>query len=348
MVEFAGYMMPIRYSTINEEHNLVRNVAGLFDVSHMGRFWISGEQAEDFLNYLLTNNAQTMEPGRARYSLMCNEKGGVVDDLIMYKFSEERFLLVVNAANLEKDSAWITKYMKMLKPGCLLQDASDMTAMIALQGPRSEEILQQLTSSELAELPYYHFLEASVAGKECIIARTGYTGEDGFELIVAREQAVPLWRELIRSGAQFGLRPIGLAARDTLRLECAMMLYGNDITEYTTPLEAGLERFIDFNKRSFVGKQALEQQLREGITKKLVGFRMVEQAIPRHGYLIFDGNTQIGHVTSGTFSPTLKQPIGLGYVSIEHAEEGTELHISIRSRIAKARIVKLPFYRRER
>jgi glycine cleavage system T protein (aminomethyltransferase) len=347
MVDFGGWDMPVEYSGVIAEHNAVRTAAGLFDVSHMGQFEVEGEGALAFLQRTTANNVARLVDGQAQYSALPMPTGCPVDDIIVYRRSERRFLIVVNAANVEKDWRWLCDQ----KPsGCGLHDLSDEYALLALQGPKAAAILQGLTPLDLSRVAFYHFAEGTVDGVDAILARTGYTGEDGFELFVAPGAAPALWRRLIEAGRPQGLVPVGLGARDTLRLEARMMLYGNDIDETTTLIEAGLGWIVsvDEAKGDFNGRAVLAQQKVGGAPRKLVGFEMVERGIPRHGYPVFLGDEASGAVTSGTFAPFLQKSIGLCYLPAARAAAGTELAVEIRGRRTAARVVPTPFYKRPR
>lgn len=345
MMEFAGYNMPVTYTTIQEEHDAVRNAVGVFDVSHMGEFLISGEGAFALVQRISSNDISKLNPGKAQYNCMPNKEGGIVDDLIVYYIGKNEYMVVVNASNMEKDWNWIKGQNTF---GATMQNISDETALLAVQGPKATEVLQKLTDVNLSEIPFYHFTKGTLAGVDnVIISATGYTGSGGFELYFPKEKAVTVWTNIFEAGEPYGIKPVGLAARDTLRLEMAFSLYGNDIDDTTSPLEAGLgwiTKFVDGN--DFVNREALEQQKAEGITKKLVGFEMEERGIPRHDYPIVDkdGNT-IGRVTSGTQSPSLKKAIGLGYVPKELSQPDTRIYVQIRGKNIPARVVKTPFYK---
>ncbi|MFS8534071.1 MAG: glycine cleavage system aminomethyltransferase GcvT [Limnochordales bacterium] len=353
MIDFAGFRMPVEYSGILEEHRAVRSAAGLFDLSHMGEIKVGGPGAAAFLDWAMTNRIADMEPGQARYSLMCKPDGGIVDDVVVYRRDGD-FLVVVNAANIAKDFQWLD-YLRRAWPGeggspvrpedVILEDLSDATALLAVQGPRSLEILTRLTDAPLAAVAPFRFIEGKVDGYPALISRTGYTGEDGFELYVAPEAAVPLWRALLLAGKDLGLVPVGLGARDTLRLEMRFPLYGNDIDESTTPLEAGLGFAVKLDKDAFVGKEALVRQAAQGVARRLVGFRMIGRGIPRQGYPLLAGDREVGRVTSGTMSPTLGEPIGMGYVAAEYASPGQELAVEIRGRSIPCQVVKGRFVR---
>lgn len=345
MVPFAGYNMPVQYEGVTIEHETVRNAVGVFDVSHMGEFLISGPNALALIQKVTSNDASTLTDGRAQYSCLPNGKGGVIDDLIIYRFSEEKYLLVVNASNIQKDWDWITSHNSF---GAEMRDLSEGYSLLAIQGPKAVEAMQSLTSEKLSEIKYYHFAVGDFAGIEnVIISATGYTGSGGFEIYCKNNEAVQIFERVMEAGAAFGIKPIGLAARDTLRLEMGFCLYGNDISDSTSPLEAGLGWITKLAKEDFIDKEFLTKQKEEGITRKLVAFEMVDRGIPRHDYIIKDseGNA-IGHVTSGTMSPSMKIGIGLGYVTIENGKVDTELMIEIRNKLVKAKVVKLPFYKK--
>ncbi|MDX2002373.1 MAG: glycine cleavage system aminomethyltransferase GcvT [Chitinophagales bacterium] len=342
MVEFAGYNMPVSYTGINEEHNTVRNSVGVFDVSHMGEFVVSGKGALELVQYVTTNDASKLSPGKAQYSCMPNGRGGIVDDLLVYMLAEEEYLLVVNASNIEKDWAWIESHNRF---GAKMENISDNTSLLAVQGPKAMATLQKLTSVNLSEIPYYHFRKGTFAGVDgVIISNTGYTGAGGFELYFPNEAAKEIWEAIFKAGAEFAIKPIGLGARDTLRLEKAFCLYGNDIDDTTSPLEAGLGWITKLDKGDFVDAAYLKAQKEKGLTHKLVGFEMVDKGIPRNGYPILDaqGNS-IGRVTSGTMSPSLQKAIGMGYVKTAFTSPGSEIVIEIRDRQLKASVVKTPF-----
>ena len=338
MIEFGGWEMPVQYTSLIAEHRTVRSSAGIFDLSHMGEFYFRGEDAEANLQRLLTNDLRRLAPGQAQYSLICNEQGGIVDDVIVYRLADGRFLVVVNAANIDKDRAWIEA---RLEGDARLDDRSAHTALIAVQGPKSEEILNPLTAADLAGLAGFHALETDVGGVPALVSRTGYTGEDGFEIYAAAEDAARLWTLLLEAGKPYGMVPVGLGARDTLRLEARLPLYGNDLSEKTTPLEAGLGFAVKFDKGEFVGRSALLAQKEKGPGRRLAAFVMNERGgAPRYGYRILHGGREVGSVTSGTFSPTLEQEIGMGYVEAPLAEPGTELEVEVRGRARAAVVIK--------
>lgn len=343
MVEFAGYELPIEFSGIKDEHMTVRNAVGVFDVSHMGEIWVKGPEAINLLRKIGSNAPSAICPGQAQYSCFPNGKGGIVDDYILYCFGPEKYMLVVNASNIEKDRAWINLQNTM---GAEIENASDKISQLAIQGPKALQVLQKLTSVNLSEIKYYHFVVGDIAGvNEVIISNTGYTGAGGFELYMYNEDAPKIWEAIFEAGEEFGIKPIGLGARDTLRLEMGFCLYGNDIDDTTSPLEAGLGWITKFNDgRKFIDREFLSMQQKEGVTRRLRGFVMLERAIPRQGYPIYnaDGNV-IGHVTSGTMSPVLGKGIGMGYVSKEYAAFGNAIYIGIRDKKIPAEIVKTPF-----
>jgi aminomethyltransferase len=340
MVPFAGYNMPVRYSSDIEEHMTVRNGVGVFDVSHMGEFRISGPKALDLIQRVTSNDASKLTDGQAQYSCLPNLDGGIVDDLLVYRISEEDYLLVVNASNIEKDWNWISSFNK---EGAEMKNLSDDYCLFAVQGPKATEVLQKLTTANLSEIKYYHFAIGTFAGHDQVImSNTGYTGAGGFEIYADKSVAADIWKSIFEAGAEFNIKPIGLGARDTLRLEMGFCLYGNDIDDTTSPLEAGLGWITKFTKE-FNHSAFLKNQKETGVNRKLVGFKMSEKGIPRHHYTIKDstGNA-IGHVTSGTISPMLGIGIGLGYVTTEHATPGTEIFIEVRNQLIKAVVHKLP------
>ena len=341
MVDFAGFYMPVRYSSDLDEHHCVRKAAGMFDVSHMGEFLVKGENALAFLQKIVSNDISKLEKGQAMYGYLPNESGGVVDDLLVYHIEENHYLCVVNAGNIDKDWAWFNMHNS---EGAALTNLSEDTALLAIQGPNALAILQTLTSVDLTSIPYYRFTIGTFAGVDnVIISNTGYTGAGGFEVYFNKENAVTVWNKILEAGKPFGLQPIGLGARDTLRLEKGFCLYGNDIDDTTSPLEAGLGWVTKFNK-DFIAKDILQQQKTAGLKNKLVGFSMIDRGIPRGHYLIKDvAGNEIGHVTSGTQSPTLGYGIGLGYVATAFAAIDTEIYIDIRGKLLKAKVVKLPF-----
>ena len=344
MLPFAGYNMPILYEGVNAEHETVRNGVGVFDVSHMGEFLLTGENALALIQKVTSNDASTLTIGRAQYSCLPNKEGGIVDDLIIYRMKDEQYLLVVNASNIEKDWEWISSFNDM---NVEMKNISDEFSLLAVQGPKAVEAMQSLTSIDLSAIPYYHFEVADFAGfPYVIISATGYTGSGGFEIYCRNDQVETIWNKVFEAGESFGIKPIGLAARDTLRLEMGFCLYGNDINDTTSPLEAGLGWITKFNK-DFVNSDYLKKQKEQGVKKKLVAFEMQERAVPRHDYEIVDASgTVIGHVTSGTMSPSMGIGIGLGYVTVVHSTVDSEIFIRIRKNDVPAKIVKLPFYKK--
>ncbi len=340
MIQFAGWQMPLQYTSIPEEHRSVRESAGLFDLSHMGEIRLQGKGVFHSVQRLVTNDLAHLNPGEVLYTPMCNSQGGIVDDLLVYRTDQEDFLLVVNAANTEKDYAWIEKQGR---GEAKVENLTDEFSLIALQGPRAEEILTELTDLNLSQLLYYHFTQARVKGVNALLSRTGYTGEDGFELCLVSQEAAKLWNALLRAGKPYGLKPIGLGARDTLRLEMGYRLHGNDIDETTSPFEAALGWTVKLSKGDFIGREALEEQTKEGIRRKLIGFQMESRIAPRKGYALFVKELKIGEVTSGSFSPTLQKGIGLGYVDLQHTSPGSSISVGIRGENYPARIVPLPF-----
>jgi aminomethyltransferase len=352
MADFAGYNMPIVYTSITEEHHAVRQGVGIFDVSHMGEFIVRGKQALELVQKVTSNDASKLEIGDAQYSCLPNLTGGIVDDLLVYRLpedmcseGEQAFMLVVNASNIEKDWNWISQFNSY---DTRMIDISQKTGLIAVQGPKAVALLQKLTDTDLSAISYYKFKKGTVAGVEnVLISATGYTGSGGFELYVASEKTETLWNEVMGAGKEFDVKACGLGARDTLRLEMGFCLYGNDINDHTSPLEAGLGWITKLKKPAdFNGKLYLEQQKAEGITKKLAGFKVNDRRVPRHDYLIFDKNeNEIGYVTSGTQSPSLDIPIGLGYIPVDQAYEGNTILIQAGKKFLEATITSLPFYK---
>lgn len=344
MVDFGGWEMPVQYSGVIEEHLAVRNAAGLFDVSHMGEIEIRGSGALDYIQELITNDASRLVDGQVQYSAICYEDGGVVDDVTLYRFSDEYYMFCVNAANTEKDFAWMKKIRdKGDFNDVELENISEGIGQIALQGPRAESILARMTGIDLAAIKYYHFTEGKIDDSECIVSRTGYTGEDGFEIYCAADRSVPLWNGLLEAGKPDGLAPVGLGARDTLRLEKKMALYGHELSEEITPLEAGLGWVTKFDKPSFVGREALLTMKENGIPRRLVCIRMSEPGVPRTDYPVYVGDEEVGIVTSGTMSPSLKVGIALALVDSGSNAVGTDVEIGIRKRRVRGQIVKPPF-----
>ena len=340
LVPFAGYEMPVQYPAgITAEHKAVREGVGMFDVSHMGEFWVTGARAVDFVNYVTTNNVAALVVGQVHYTTILNERGTIEDDALVYRFAD-RVMMVVNASNAAKDFAHIDRHARTF--GVTLRDASDDMALLAIQGPKAARVLQTLTKTDLSTIAYYHFTQGEVAGHPAIISRTGYTGEDGFELYVENEQAVPIWQAIMATGL---VSPAGLGARDTLRLEMGMALYGSDIDDTVTPLEANLAWLVKLPKGDFVGRDVLVAQKEKGVQKKLVGFTMAERNFPRHGYPVFHDGKPSGVVCSGTMSPTLGIPIGTAYLPAAAAKEGTTFEVEIRGKRVPATVVKPPFYK---
>lgn len=341
MVPFAGFNMPVQYSGINVEHETVRNDVGVFDVSHMGEFILKGEGALDLIQRVSSNDASKLFDGKIQYSCLPNENGGIVDDLLVYRIDEKTYMLVVNASNIDKDWDWISKYNS---GGVEMKNISDQTSLLAVQGPKAAAALQSLTDIDMASMEYYTFKKGVFAGIDnVLISATGYTGAGGFELYFDNKHAKHIWEAIFKAGEPFGIKPIGLAARDTLRLEMGFCLYGNDIDDTTSPIEAGLGWVTKFTK-NFVNSESLSAQKQAGVSRKLVGFEMIDRGIPRHDYEIVnkDGDV-IGKVTSGTQAPSLQKAIGLGYVATEFSKEGSEIYIRIRDNKVKAQVVKFPF-----
>ena len=344
MVPFAGYNMPVSYQGINIEHQTVREKVGVFDVSHMGEFFVTGPNALSLIQRVCSNDASKLEDGEAQYSCFPNQDGGVVDDLIVYRIAADKWLLVVNASNIDKDWAWINAHNTM---EASLENSSDHYSLLAIQGPKAIQAMQSLTQENLSAIKFYTFKINTFAGVEnVIISATGYTGSGGFEIYCKNTQVAKIWTKVLEAGADWGIQPIGLAARDTLRLEMGYCLYGNDIDDTTSPLEAGLGWITKFNK-DFINSESLKKQKEIGVSKTLVGFELSQRGIPRQGYAIVDaqGNS-IGRVTSGTMSPSMGKGIGLGYVPMALKEVGSQIHIQIRNKIVPAMVVKLPFYKK--
>lgn len=343
MVPFAGYNMPVSYEGVKAEHETVRNGVGVFDVSHMGEFLITGPKALDLIQKISSNDATKLEDGKAQYCYFPNEEGGIVDDLIIYKIKDEEYLLVVNASNIDKDWAWIEKHNTM---GAEMRNISDDYSLLAIQGPKAIEAMQSLTSEDLSAIKFYNFKVSDFAGIEhVIISATGYTGSGGFEIYCKNSEVEQIWNKVFEAGKDYGIKPIGLAARDTLRLEMGFCLYGNDIDETTSPLEAGLGWITKFTK-NFINSDNLKKEKEEGVKNKLIGFELIDRGVPRQGYEIADkdGNI-IGSVTSGTMAPSLNKAIGLGYVTVENSAPESEIFIQIRNKPVAAKVVKTPFYK---
>lgn len=343
LVDFAGFKMPIQYHSIRAEHLRVRNTVGIFDVSHMGEFIVTGKDREKFLHHVTVNDVHSLVPGQVQYSCMCRPDGGIVDDLLVYR-GLDHMMVVVNASNMEKDWNWIKSNVS---GDVKLENKTDETSLMAVQGRHAAEIVQKLTKTDLSKIAYYHFAEGEILGHKAVLSRTGYTGEDGFEIYLGNDAAVPVWRAILETGKPFEIEPIGLGARDSLRLEMKMCLYGNDIDDTTHPLEAGLGWITKMDKADFIGKAALLKAKDAGIKRKLVAIELDGSAFPRHGYPILDASgKEVGQVTSGTVSPSLNKGIALGYVPTELSNIGTALAISCHGKPAPAKVVKPPFYKR--
>jgi aminomethyltransferase len=344
MVSFAGWEMPVQYVGVSEEHLAVRQRVGIFDVSHMGEIIVEGTGASAALQRLITNDAARLAVGQGLYTPMCTPAGGIVDDIIVFRTAEQCYLCVVNAARRSADLAWIRAQVGAGG----VRDVSDETALLAVQGPQAQAVLEAVTGLALTSVAPFHLRGARIADVSTTLTRTGYTGEDGFEIVCPWDDAPGVWAAIVEAGRPLGITPAGLGARDTLRLEAGRMLYGNDITEETTPLEAPLGWTVKFDKGEFIGREALLRQRADGPRRRLVGFEVAERAIPRPHYSIVAGDRRVGEVTSGTFAPFLRRPIGMGYVPIEHAGAGAVIAIEVRDRLAPARVTRLPFYRRPR
>ncbi|MDA3880558.1 MAG: glycine cleavage system aminomethyltransferase GcvT [Prolixibacteraceae bacterium] len=343
MLPFAGYEMPIEYVGIKKEHMAVRNAVGVFDVSHMGEIWIKGDNALQFLQKITSNDVEKLVPGQAQYTCMPNESGGIVDDLLVYFFEPGKYLLVVNASNIEKDYAWMLKHNKV---GAEIENVSDSIAQLAVQGPKAVEVLQQLTDVDLSAVRFYNFTVGEFAGiDDVIISATGYTGAGGFELYFKNDDAQVVWNEVFNAGATYGIMPVGLGARDTLRLEMGYCLYGNDLTDETSPIEAGLGWITKFTEtKNFISKELLLKQKQDGVQRRLRGFIMLDRGIPRHAYEITDADgNPIGEVTSGSISPVLEKGIGMGYIDKKYSAFETIVYIKVRNKLLKAEVVKMPF-----
>jgi aminomethyltransferase len=353
MTIFAGFEMPLFYKGVMIEHLAVRNSAGIFDISHMGRVIVEGIDSERFLNYIVTNDVSKLLPNNAQYTVMCNESGGIIDDFVFYRLETEKFMVIPNAANRDKDYNWIVKNSKGFNVKA--KEISDEVAMFAVQGPNAEKILQKITGDDLSKIERFKCAPSRLADVDVFVSRTGYTGEDGFEIFVWNASlenpyhAVKLWKAILEAGKSFGIEQCGLEARDTLRLEAGMCLYGNDIDESTTPLEAALGFVVKLQKDNFIGKETLQKQKNEGNKRRRVGIQMIEQGIPRRGHEIFnDKKEKIGYMTSGTFSPLLKYGIGMAYVQAPQALEGNVVNVKIREKTVKGKVVAFPFYDSER
>ncbi|WP_405130678.1 glycine cleavage system aminomethyltransferase GcvT [Paenibacillus sp. FSL H8-0317] len=345
-IDFGGWELPVQFSGIQKEHEAVRERAGLFDVSHMGEFTVQGEQAEAFLQQMMTNDVTTLVPDQAQYTLMCYPDGGVVDDLLVYKLKDQHYMLVVNASNIDKDWAWLQEH---LIPGVSMTNDSEQTALLALQGPLATDIIEKVTDTDVSTIEPFRFVQdAEVCGVKLLLSRTGYTGEDGFELYVSADQAAAVWNGLMQAGKGHGLVPTGLGARDTLRFEARLPLYGQELSATISPLEAGVGMFVKLHAGPFIGHEALLQQKTDGPARKLVGIEVLERGIPRPHYPIYAEGVQIGEVTTGTQSPTLKRNLGLALIDSKYAALGTPLEIEIRGKKLKAEVVKTPFLKRTR
>ncbi|MEN8203410.1 MAG: glycine cleavage system aminomethyltransferase GcvT [Bacteroidota bacterium] len=344
MIPFAGFEMPVEYAGVRQEHINVRENVGVFDVSHMGEIWVKGPKAFELVQRITSNDLAKLSPGKIQYTCFPNEEGGIVDDLLVYYCEAEKYMLVVNAANIEKDYQWIVSHNTH---NAVLENASDRISQLAVQGPRSTALLQKLTSIDLSAIPYYHFVTGEMAGAEMLISNSGYTGAGGFELYIYKGDGCKVWEALFEAGKEFGLAPAGLAARDTLRLEMGFCLYGNDINDSTSPLEAGLGWITKFTEgNNFINRSSLEQQKEQGLSRRLVGFELLQRGIPRQHYPILNAEGKsIGEVTSGTLSPMLNKGIGMGYVELPYASKGTEIFIGIRNKQIPAQVVRLPFYK---
>lgn len=346
LIDFGGWEMPVQYAGVIEEHHTVRNKAGLFDVSHMGEVNVTGKDALPYVQNLITNDVRRIQDGQILYSPMCYPDGGIVDDLLVYRYNSEHFFIVVNASNTDKDYAWMQEQAGSYEVQA--ENVSSQYAQLALQGPLAEQILQRLTSVNLAEIKYYWFKHGEIDGVPSLISRTGYTGEDGFEIYIAPDKASWLWQKILEKGSSEGVKPIGLGARDTLRFEARLPLYGNELGPDISPLEAGIGFFVKLGKEKFIGKEALEAQKAEGIPRKLVGLEVIERGIARSHYPLQKNGEEVGHVTSGSFSPTLNKNIALGLIRADLAELGSTLDVIIRGKAVKVQITATPFYKREK
>lgn len=343
VIDFAGWALPVQYEGLTAEHEAVRNNAGVFDVSHMGEVEVRGNQATDFVQNLVTNDVSVMNENQVIYGMMCYPNGGIVDDLLVYKHTNNFYLLVINASNVEKDFQWMKDNVGSYDAE--LKNTSEDVSEIALQGPKAEEILQELTDTNLSDIAFFYFkTDVKIAGRSCLVSRTGYTGEDGFEIYMKHEDAEHVWDKILETGKDKGAKPTGLGCRDTLRFEANMPLYGNELSPEITPLEAGFGNFVKLGKPNFIGKDALVKQKAEGLKRKIAAFEMVGPGIPRHGYEVLADGKNIGFVTTGYYSPTLKKNIGLAMVEIEFAELGKPIDIQIRKNVVRAKVVSRKFY----
>ena len=345
IVDFAGWALPVQYEGLVAEHNAVRNEAGVFDVSHMGEVEVKGKDARDFVQKLITNDTDSIVENQIVYSAMCYENGGIVDDLLVYKRNNEDFLLVINASNIDKDYAWMLENSKNFDVD--IKNISDFISEIAVQGPNAQEILQKICNVDLSQIGFFFFKEnVDIAGSKCLISRTGYTGEDGFEIYTSHGEIENVYRKLFEAGNDLGIKPAGLGARDTLRFEASLPLYGNELSKDITPLEAGLSIFVKLDKENFNGKSVLLDQKKNGLKRKIVGFEMLDKGIPRHEYKVFKDGKEIGFVTTGYASPSLGKNIGLAMVDIEYSEMGSEIEVQIRKKMGRAKIVSKRFYKK--
>lgn len=346
LIDFGGWELPVQFSSIKEEHEAVRTKAGLFDVSHMGEITVAGSDSLAFLQKMMTNDVSALTDGRAQYTAMCYENGGTVDDLLIYKKKDGEYLLIVNAANIPKDFEWLQQH---LSGDVELTNVSDDIALLALQGPLAQKVLQKLTTEDLSEIKFFHFKDnVELNGVKALVSRTGYTGEDGFELYCGKDDAAALWTAILEAGKEEGVLPCGLGARDTLRFEANLPLYGQELSKDITPIEAGIGFAVKTNKENFIGKEILKEQKESGASRKLVGLEMIDKGIPRHGYEVFVGEEKIGEVTTGTQSPTLKKNVGVALLRSEFSSLGTEVEVQIRQKRLKAKVVSTPFYKRSK
>jgi aminomethyltransferase len=344
LIDFGGWELPVEYTGIIPEHEAVRNAAGLFDVSHMGEVTVEGKDAEAYIQKMVTNDISTMEPYQIYYSPMCYPEGGVVDDLLVYKYDPQKYFIVINAANTEKDASW---FLSHVTEDVKVENVSDKYAQLALQGPKAEKILQKITEKDLGEIKFFHFCDhVNLGAVDAFVSRNGYTGEDGFEILIQPKDAGKLWDMIMEAGKDEGLIPCGLGARDTLRFEACLPLYGHEITQDISPFEADLGYFVKLDKAGFIGRDALRSQKEKGLARKLCGIEMVDRGIPRAGYPIFDGEKQIGHVTTGSYSPTLKKNIGLALLDLPYTALDIVVEVGIRDKHVKAKVVPKPFYKK--
>ncbi|KUP07388.1 glycine cleavage system protein T [Bacillus coahuilensis m2-6] len=344
-IDFGGWELPVQFSSIKEEHEAVRTKAGLFDVSHMGEVMVTGPDSLTYLNRIMTNDVSKLSPGKAQYTAMCYDNGGTVDDLLVYQLGDQKYLLVVNASNIEKDVEWLVSHVE---EDVRIENVSDQTAQLAVQGPLAEAILQTITDKDLSEIRFLKFEENVVIdGVTSLVSRTGYTGEDGFEIYCHQKDAATLWRSIIEAGKDKGLVPCGLGARDTLRFEACLPLYGQELSKDISPLEAGIGFAVKTQKENFIGQKPLEKQKEDGLDRKIVGIEVTGRGIPRHGYAVYVGEKKIGEVTTGTQSPTLGKAIGLALLDTHYTAEGTEVNVEIRNRMVEAKVVSTPFYKRK-